>query len=141
MMIEELLNLDLQELGMLMKYAREVENRRRKAQGKPEITQAEMAKLIHISTPTISDWEQGKKHPGFLNVAKYCGVLGITPDTLLKITKQKQIFYLEVTQEERDAIFSMFDHCEHESEMTYLQSKLQFLKQYITALFSRAQVK
>ncbi len=45
---------------------------------------------------------------------------------------------IELTEEERDAVFSMFDKCAHESEMNGLQSELHFLEHYINGLFSRA---
>ena len=90
---------------------------------------------------TISDWEQGKKHPGFLNVLKYCTVLGITPDKLLGMETPKQLFSLDITEEERDALFSMLEACKHESDLSTLQGKILFLDQHLKALFSRAQSK
>jgi len=46
MMNEEILNIDVPELGLRMKYAGEVENRRWKAEEEPETTQADMAKAF-----------------------------------------------------------------------------------------------
>lgn len=58
--------------------------------------------------------------------------------------KGLSILHIEMTEEERDAILSIFDECEHDlnaSEMSNLQYKFPILKQYIKALFSRAHTK
>jgi len=47
----------------------------------------------------------------------------------------------DTAEEEIDTIFSMIDECEQISEMSQLPRKLHFLKQYIKALFGRAQSK
>ncbi len=139
-MDEKLLNMDVQELASLMKAARETEKKKRKAEGTREITQGDIANVIKVSVTAISDWEQGKKHPGFLNVLKYCEVLGITPDELVGI-KTNRTISLESTEEERDMILSMVHDCEQESDIHSLRQKLHTLLQSLTAFFSRAQNK
>ncbi len=135
------MNIDLQDLGLRMKFAREKENRKRKAKREPEIKQTDMAQRIQVGTSTISEWEQGKKHPGFLNVVNYCKVLGITPDLLLGMETPKQLLSVDVTEEERDAMFSMLEECQHETDLNTLHGKIQFFQQHLKALFSRAQSK
>ena len=139
-MDEKLLNMDVQELAGLMKEARETKNTKRKAEGQREITQGDIANVIQVSVTAVSDWEQGKKHPGFLNVLKYCEVLGMTPDELVGIKTNRRIS-LESTEEERDMILSMVHDCEQESDIHSLHQKLHTLSQSLTTLFSRAQNK
>jgi hypothetical protein len=55
--------------------------------------------------------------------------------------RKKRMLYLELTEEEQDAILAMIEECEQESEMNSLHKKLYLLKQYVRAFFSRAQSK
>ncbi len=136
-MNERLLNMDVHELATLLKNAREAENKRRKAAGTRELTQGDIASIIQVSATAVSDWEQGKKHPGFLNVLKYCEVLGITPDELVGIKTNRRIA-LESTERERDMILALAHECEQETEFSRLQLKLRTLVQHLKAFFSRA---
>jgi transcriptional regulator with XRE-family HTH domain len=138
MMDERLLNMEVHELARLMKKARAAENNKRKAAGSRELTQGDIANIIQVSATAVSDWEQGKKHPGFLNVLKYCDVLGITPDELVGIKTNRRIA-VESTEEERDMMLSMIHDCEQETELSRLQSKIHTLAYQLKALFSRAQ--
>jgi len=118
---------NLNDLGKRIKAARKAKER----------TQDEVADAIGIGKTTLSEWERGLKQPGLLNILNYCNFLGITLDELLGVNKT-QILHIEVTEEERKAILSMFQECQEESEISHLHSKLRFLEQYINALFSRA---
>lgn len=138
-MDERLLNMEVHELATLMKGARDAENKKRKAEGTREITQGDIANLIQVSATAVSDWEQGKKHPGFLNVLKYCEVLGITPDELVEIKTNRRIA-VESTEEERDMILAIVHECEQETEFSRLRPKLQTLAQNLNALFGRAHI-
>jgi transcriptional regulator with XRE-family HTH domain len=121
---------NLSELGKRIKAAR-------KAQKK---TQDEVAEAIGVGKTTLSQWERGLKQPGILNILNYCNFLGMTLDELLDVKRQTSL-NLHFTQEEFDTILSLFDECEHESDISDLQKRLHFLKQYIKTLFSRAQSK
>jgi len=122
-----------EELGRLMQEARE---KKRNKDGK-RISREMMGKAIGVDKHTIYEWERGNKHPTFLNVCKFCDYLGITLDELLGVKKLRYL-QLRISEEERDAILSMFDECEQESVISNLQQKLRFLKQYIKAFFNRA---
>jgi DNA-binding XRE family transcriptional regulator len=70
-------DMGLKELGNLMQVARK--NKKR--------TQEELAKIIGVSKNTVSEWERGEMHPGFLNVKKYCDILEMSIDDLLGVKK------------------------------------------------------
>ncbi len=102
------------------------------------MTQGQIAKLLQVRAPTVSDWEQGKKPPGFLNVLRYCKVLDTTPDELVGIKTNRRIA-VESTEEERDMILALAHECEQETEFNRIQSKLRTLVQHLKTFFSRAQ--
>jgi transcriptional regulator with XRE-family HTH domain len=72
-----MLDTELKELGNLMQLARKAKKR----------TQEEIAKIIGVSKNTVSEWERGEMHPGFLNVKKYCEILEISIDDMLCVKK------------------------------------------------------
>lgn len=125
-----------EELGKLLKTARKTKE---KEYGK-KITHKMVAEGIGVDRVTVAMWEQGKKHPGFLNIVNYCNFLGITLDELLGV-KRTQPLYIELTEEEREAILSMVEGCAQESELGRLHQKLHLLKQYLKAFLGRAQSK
>ena len=47
------------------------------------MTQAEFAKLVGISTSTISEWKKRKTNPTVDKIMDICNVLQITPEQLL----------------------------------------------------------
>ena len=47
------------------------------------ITQAEIAKQVRISTSTISEWKKRKTYPVVDKIMDICNVLQITPEQLL----------------------------------------------------------
>lgn len=128
--------LTLEELAKRLKAARKAKE---KASGQ-KFTHKMIAEAIGVDRVTVAMWEQGKKHPGFLNIVNYCNVIGITLDELLGV-KKTQTFYIELTEDERAAILAMVDACEQEPEISHLHQKLQLLKQYLTAFLGRAQGK
>ncbi len=70
-------DMELKELGNMMQTARKAKKR----------TQEEIAKIIGVSKNTVSEWERGEMHPGFLNVKKYCEILEISIDDMLGVKK------------------------------------------------------
>jgi transcriptional regulator with XRE-family HTH domain len=76
-------SITLEDLGGLMEEAR----KRKDANGK-KISREAIGRYIGVSGQTIYEWEKGRQHPGFLNVVKFCGFLGMTPDELLGIKKK-----------------------------------------------------
>lgn len=44
------------------------------------LTQAEVAKAMHVSNKTIINWESGKILPSFANVEMLCRIYGIPSD-------------------------------------------------------------
>ncbi len=128
--------LSLEELAQLMKQARKSKEQET---GK-KITHKMIAEAIGVDRVTVAMWEQGKKHPGFLNIFNYCTVLGITPDELLGLKHQRTL-HIELTEGEREAILAMLEECQQESEPHRLHDRLQAFDQYLRAFFSRAQSK
>jgi len=45
-----------------------------------DLTQAEVAKMMHVSNKTIINWESGKIIPSFANVEMLCRIYGIPSD-------------------------------------------------------------
>lgn len=120
----------LGELGTRIKVARKARKK----------TQDEVAEAIGVGKTTLSQWERGLKQPGILNVLNYCLFLGMTLDELLDVQKHTSLT-LNFTEEEFTTILAMFEECERESDPDNFQKRLNFLKQYIKTLFSRAQTK
>lgn len=135
-MAKQFLDVDVQTLGSLMKKAREKANQQRKMTGQPEITQGDIAKILKVRKPTVSDWEQGKIHPGFLNVLKYCEALEITPDELLGIHNQR-LLNVSLTEQERETMFAMLEKCKQDAENTPLYGRIETFEAFFKALFSR----
>jgi len=128
--------LTLEELAKRLKAARSAKEKK----SGQKITHKMIAEGIGVDRVTVAMWEQGKKHPGFLNIVNYCNFIGITLDELLGV-KKTQPLYIELTEEERAAILAMVEACEQEPEISHLHQKLQLLKQYLRAFFGRAQGK
>ena len=128
--------LTLEELAKRLKAARSAKEKK----SGQKITHKMIAEGIRVDRVTVAMWEQGKKHPGFLNIVNYCNFIGITLDELLGV-KKTQPLYIELTEEERAAILAMVEACEQEPEISHLHQKLQLLKQYLRAFFGRAQGK
>lgn len=121
-----------EELGRLMQEARE---RKRGESGK-RISREMMGKAIGVDQHTIYEWERGNKHPGFLNVCKFCDYLDITLDELLGV-KKTQHFHILISEEERDDILSLLDECQHEAEISDLYKKLDGLEASIKTVLGR----
>ena len=51
------------------------------------LTQAEIAKKMHVSNKTITNWEKGKVLPSFANVELLCRIYGISSDYIFLPTK------------------------------------------------------
>lgn len=128
--------MSLEELAELLKKAKNIKEEKT---GK-KITHQMIADAIGVDRVSVTLWEQGKRHPGFLNILNYCQFLGITVNELMGL-KTNRTLQIELTEEERDAVLSMLDECKDESEINNLQSKLRFLEQYIKGFFGRAHTK
>ena len=76
--------LTLEDLGSLLTQAR---RNARKRFGNKVISREVVGKAIGVNPQSIYEWENGKGHPGFLNVLKYCRFLGITLDELCGVKK------------------------------------------------------
>ena len=123
-------NYNLNEVGKRIKAARKAKKK----------TQDEVVEAIGIGKTTLSEWERGLKQPGLLNILNYCNFLGMTLDELLGV-KRTQPLYIELTEDERVAIFAMLEECEQEQEISHLHQKFHLLKQYLKAFLGRAQGK
>lgn len=126
-------NYDLKALGKRIKAVRKAKKK----------TQDEIAQAVGIGKTTLSEWERGLKQPGLLNMFTYCQCLGVTLDELLEITPSRTL-QIELTEEERDMIFSIFDTCEQElntTDINRLRQRMHSLKQQLQTIFSRAHIK
>jgi len=72
----------LEELGNLLTVARR--NARKRFSGKV-VSREVVGKAIGVNPQSIYEWENGKSHPGVLNVLKYSQFLGLTMDELLGV--------------------------------------------------------
>lgn len=48
-----------------------------------KMTQADLARQLDITTPSITKWEQGRSNPEFANAFKLADIFGVTLDYLL----------------------------------------------------------
>ncbi len=126
-------NYTLEELAALLKQARK---NKEKELGE-KITHLMVADAIGVGRATVTLWEQGKRSPSFLHILNYCRFLGITLDELVGL-QQQQTFYLEFTEEERDAILAMITEYRGEVEKSHLHDKFHALEQYLKAFLGRA---
>lgn len=129
-------NLTLEELAGLLKQARKTKE---KETGK-KITHKMIAEAIGVDRVTVGMWERGERYPGFLNVFNYCNFLGMTLDELVGL-KDQQTLHLELTETERQSIFSMLAECKRKSEKSDLYHDLHALEQYLKAFLGRARSK
>lgn len=60
-----------------------MENNIRFARIESGLSQKEVAITLHVSAPSVSDWESGKKNPTSDNLSKLADLFGVTTDYLL----------------------------------------------------------
>lgn len=53
------------------------------AREKKGLSQKQLAQLLGVSQPTVSDWESGRKNPTLENLSKIADALGCSVDGLL----------------------------------------------------------
>jgi len=75
-------------------------------------SQKDVAAIIGVSAPAVSDWENGKKAPSLLNLEKLAILYNTTTDALLGINRpnsyeQTDDEILEITQEELDFLYAV----------------------------------
>lgn len=68
------------------------------------------ADAIGVDRVSVTLWEQGKRHPGFLNILNYRQFLGMTVDELMGV-KTNRTLQIELTEEERNMLFATVDEC------------------------------
>lgn len=117
----------MNELGKRIKAARKAKKK----------TQDDVAQAIGVSKNIVSEWERGAKQPGIMNVLNYCNFLGITLDELLQFKKQRYFLFI-ANEEERNALLSMLNECQDETELDNLHDKLHSLERSLTAFLNRA---
>ena len=125
--------ISLEELAELLKQAKKIAEEKTGE----KITHQMIADAVGVDRVSVTLWEQGKRHPGFLNIVNYCQFLGITVDELLGVKKTRYL-HLVLSEEERGEIFLMLKTCKAEVENTPLYDELHTLEQHLHALFSRA---
>lgn len=55
----------------------------RRLRERAKINQAELARRVDVSQPTISDWENGKKVPSGKNLVRLATELGVKPSQII----------------------------------------------------------
>lgn len=53
------------------------------------LTQTELAKLIHVSTSSINAWERGRTYPSLINVLSICNYFNVRMDDLIGVSTMK----------------------------------------------------
>lgn len=53
------------------------------------LTQQELAELVHAKQHSVSGWESGRHRPDITTIEYLCGVLGVSVDYLLGKTEKK----------------------------------------------------
>lgn len=76
--------LTLEDLGSLLTQAR---RNARKRFGNKVVSREVVGKAIGVNPQSIYEWENGKSHPGVLNILKYAQFLGVTLDELFGVKK------------------------------------------------------
>lgn len=61
----------------------EIMNRVKELRIAAKMTQADLAKQLDITTPSITKWEQGRSNPEISNAFKLADIFGVTLDYLL----------------------------------------------------------
>ena len=53
------------------------------------LSQSELAKLIHVSTSSINAWERGHTYPNLINVLSICNYFKVKVDDLIGVSSMK----------------------------------------------------
>ena len=53
------------------------------------LTQSELAKLVHVSTNSINAWERGHTYPSLINVLSICNYFNVKVDDLIGVPSMK----------------------------------------------------
>lgn len=61
-----------------------------------DLTQAQTAKLLNISTTGYASWEQGLAEPSIEDIKKLCVIFNITADELLEIETDEQRKHINI---------------------------------------------
>ena len=56
---------------------------------KNDYTQAELAKKLNVSQPTIASWEAGKRIPKWKSIKKIAEIFNVSPESLINETEEK----------------------------------------------------
>ena len=54
------------------------------------LSQSELAKLIHVSTSSINAWERGHTYPNLINVLSICKYFKVKVDDLIGVPSMKR---------------------------------------------------
>ena len=54
------------------------------------LSQSELAKLIHVSTSSINAWERGHTYPNLINVLSICYYFKVKVDDLIGVPSMKR---------------------------------------------------
>ena len=52
-------------------------------------TQAELAKKLNVSQPTVASWEAGKRIPKWKNIKKIAEIFNVSPESLIDEMEEK----------------------------------------------------
>ena len=53
------------------------------------LSQSELAKLIHVSKSSINAWERGHTYPNLINVLSICNYFKVNVDDLIGVSSMK----------------------------------------------------
>ena len=64
-------------------------NRLKELRTEKRMKQDDLAKLLHVSRPTVSTWEQETREMDTATIRRLCEIFGVTADYLLGISAQR----------------------------------------------------
>ena len=56
---------------------------------KNDYTQAELAKKLNVSQPTVASWEAGKRIPKWKNIKKIAEIFNVSPESIIYEIEEK----------------------------------------------------
>ena len=56
---------------------------------KNDYTQAELAKKLNVSQPTVASWEAGKRIPKWKNIKKIAEIFNVSPESIIDEMEEK----------------------------------------------------
>lgn len=76
------------------------------------ISQKELAEMLHVAPPSVSNWEHGKTKPTKANVAILAKLFGVSTEYLLGNDRDEMPFRIRIVTPSKDELMELFDKYE-----------------------------